>query len=86
VTVTNTGTAAINGWTVQWAFDGNQAISNAWNATVTQSGKTVTAVNMSYNSTIAAGSNAQFGFQASYSGTNAVPAQFTVNGTVCAKA
>jgi len=40
---------------------------------------------MSYNGTIAANGNVQFGFQAAYSGTNAVPAQFTLNGTACTK-
>jgi len=85
LTVTNTGSSAINGWTVKWTFGGNQAISNSWNATVTQSGQAVTAVNMSYNGTIAANGNVQFGFQAAYSGTNGVPAQFTLNGTACTK-
>ncbi|MFG2040417.1 cellulose binding domain-containing protein [Dactylosporangium sp. NPDC048998] len=85
VTVTNTGATAITGWTLKWTFGGNQAIGNTWNATVTQSGQAVTAVNMPYNATIAARDNVQFGFQAAYSGANAVPAQFTLNGTACAK-
>jgi cellulase/cellobiase CelA1 len=86
VTVTNAGTAPITGWTLKWTFAGNQTVSNAWNATVTQSGTALTATNVSYNATIPAGGNTQFGFQASYTGTNAVPAQFTLNGTACAKA
>ncbi len=86
MTVTNTGASAINGWTLKWTFGGNQTVSNAWNATVTQSGQTVTAVNMSYNGIIAAHGNVQFGFQATSNGANAVPAQFALNGTVCAKA
>jgi cellulase/cellobiase CelA1 len=86
VTVTNTGPAAITGWSLKWTFGGNQAVSNAWNAAVTQSRPAVTAVNMSYNATIAARGNVQFGFQAAYSGANAVPAQFTLNGAVCARA
>ncbi|MFI5910959.1 cellulose binding domain-containing protein [Dactylosporangium sp. NPDC051541] len=85
VTVTNTGTAPITGWTLKWTFAGNQTVSNAWNATVTQSGTALTATNASYNATIPAGGNTQFGFQASYTGTNAVPAQFTLNGAACAK-
>jgi hypothetical protein len=85
VTINNTGSTALSSWSLKWTFGGNQAISNAWNATVTQSGQSVTAVNMSYNATIAAHGNVQFGFQAAYSGTNAVPAQFTLNGTACTK-
>ena len=86
VTITNNGSSGINGWTLKWSFAGNQTVSSAWNATVTQSGQGVTAVNMSYNATIAANGNVQFGFQGAYSGSNAVPAQFTLNGTACTRA
>jgi mannan endo-1,4-beta-mannosidase len=83
VTVTNNGSTTISGWTLAWTFSGNQAVSNAWNATVTQSGQRVSATGMPYNATIPVHGNAQFGFQASYSGTNAAPAQFTLNGSTC---
>ena len=63
VTVTNTGTAAVNGWTLKWSFPGDQKVTNAWNGTVTQSGTAVTATNVSYNAAIAPGGNAQCGFQ-----------------------
>jgi cellulose 1,4-beta-cellobiosidase len=72
VTVT-AGSSAINGWKVSWTFGGNQSISNAWNATVTQSGSSVTAANASYNGSLGAGASTSFGFQASYSGSNPVP-------------
>lgn len=85
IAITNTGSTAITGWTLAWTFGGNQIISNAWNTTVTQSGPNVEAVNMSYNNTIAAHGNVQFGFQGTYSGSNAVPAQFTLNGAACTK-
>ncbi|MGN9912877.1 extracellular catalytic domain type 1 short-chain-length polyhydroxyalkanoate depolymerase [Phytohabitans sp. LJ34] len=84
VTVTNTSASAVNGWTVQWSWPGNQQVTNAWNATVTQSGTQVTARNMSYNATIAPGASVTFGFQGTYSGTNQAPARFTLNGTACA--
>ena len=74
VTVTNTGTVATKAWKVTWTWGGNQAVVNTWNATLTSSGTAVTAVNLSYNSAIAAGGNTTFGFQASFSGTNTVPA------------
>jgi len=73
VTVTNTGTAATKGWKVTWAWGGNQQITNSWNATVTSSGSSVTAVNLGYNGAIAAGGNTTFGIQASYTGSNAAP-------------
>jgi cellulose 1,4-beta-cellobiosidase len=71
--VTNTGTAATKGWKVTWTWGGNQQITNSWNATVTSSGSSVTAVNLGYNGAIAAGGNTTFGIQASYTGSNAAP-------------
>jgi len=73
VTVTNSGTAATSTWKVTWTWGGNQTITNSWNANVTQSGTGVTGTNMPYNNVIAPGGNTQFGFQASYSGSNAAP-------------
>jgi cellulose 1,4-beta-cellobiosidase len=73
VTVTNTGTLATKSWKVTWTWSGNQAIVNSWNATVTSSGTSVTAVNVAYNNAIAAGGNTAFGFQTSFSGAIAAP-------------
>ncbi|GAB3434297.1 PQQ-dependent sugar dehydrogenase [Flindersiella endophytica] len=83
VTVANTGSAPINGWTLAFGFAGNQRVTNAWNATVAQNGSTVSAQNVGYNATIAAGGSQSFGFQGTYSGTNGTPASFTLNGTSC---
>ena len=38
VTLANTGTTVWNGWTVTWTWPGDQKVTNAWNAQVTQSG------------------------------------------------
>jgi beta-glucosidase len=84
VIVTNTGPSTINGWTVQWTWPGNQQVTNGWNATVTQTGNQVTARNAAWNPTIGPNQNVTFGFQATYSGTNAAPTRFTLNGTACA--
>ncbi|MFJ2580889.1 glycoside hydrolase family 6 protein [Kitasatospora aureofaciens] len=73
VTVTNTGSAPTTSWKVTWTWPGNQQVTNGWNATVTQSGAAVSAVNASYNGTIAAGGSTGFGFQGSYSGANTAP-------------
>lgn len=67
------GTAAINGWTVTWTFANGQTISQVWNATVTSSGSTVTARNVSFNGSLAAGTSATFGFLGSWTGNNSVP-------------
>lgn len=82
VKVTNNG-PAVSGWHLQWGFAGNQQVTQGWNAKVTQSGTAVTAANETYNATLATGGSADFGFNASYSGTNALPASFTLNGVAC---
>ncbi|MFV0132716.1 glycoside hydrolase family 6 protein [Streptomyces sp. HMX87] len=82
VTVTNNG-AAKSGWSVKWSYAGDQKVANGWNAKVSQSGAAVTATNESYNAALGTGGSVSFGFQASYSGTNAVPATFTLDGVTC---
>lgn len=86
VAITNSGNSTINGWTLTWTWPGNQQVTNAWNATVTQSGSQVTARNAAHNGTIAAGARSSFGFQATYSGTNTAPATFALNGSPCTTA
>ncbi|MCX7681754.1 MAG: endo-1,4-beta-xylanase, partial [Anaerolineae bacterium] len=82
VSIRNNSAAAINGWTLAWTFPGNQQITNMWNATYTQSGASVTARNVDYNATIPAnGGTVSFGFNMTYSGANARPTSFTLNGT-----
>ncbi|HEY8463108.1 MAG TPA: carbohydrate-binding protein [Bacillota bacterium] len=83
VTIKNNSSAPINGWTLAWNFAGNQKITNLWNGTYTQSGTAVTVKNASYNSTIPAKGSVTFGFNLAYSGTNAKPTSFTLNGTAC---
>jgi cellulase/cellobiase CelA1 len=83
VTLTNTGGSALNGWTLTYAFPGNQTISNAWNGTAVQSGKNVTVTNAGWNGSLPPNGSASFGFQASYSGSNTAPAVFKVNGSTC---
>ncbi len=58
LTITNTGSAPVNGWTLRWTFPGDAAITNMWNATPTQTGRTVEARNLSHNATIAPGATA----------------------------
>ena len=83
VTVANTGTTAINGWTLAFTLPGNQTITSSWNATVTGTSGAVTVRNLSYNGAIPVGGNTSFGFQGGYTGTYASPAAFTLNGSAC---
>jgi hypothetical protein len=87
VTVTNTGSAPVSGWTLGFTFPGDQHVTNAWNASFnasfTQSGSAVTATNLSYNSSIPAGGSTSFGFEGTWSSSNASPTGFSLNGTAC---
>jgi hypothetical protein len=83
LTITNRGTDAINGWTLTYAYTGNQTLTNGWNGTWSQSGKSVTVKNASWNGTIGAGTAVTTGAQFTYSGTNTAPASYAVNGTTC---
>jgi Cellulose binding domain/Putative Ig domain len=83
VTITNTSTVTVNGWTLMFSFPGDQKITSAWNASVTQSGASVTAVNMSYNAAIAPSGNVQFGFQGTWTANDTSPSAFAVNGIAC---
>jgi endo-1,4-beta-xylanase len=83
IAIKNNGTAAINGWKLAFSYAGNQKITNIWNATYTQNGTAVTFSNLSYNTAIVAGGSVTFGFNISYSGSNAKPTSFTLNGQAC---
>ncbi|HET9896475.1 MAG TPA: glycoside hydrolase family 6 protein [Streptosporangiaceae bacterium] len=80
--VTNLG-SPITSWTLTFSFTGNQTVTNGWNGNWSQSGKTVTVTNASYNGSLATGGSAQPGAQFAYSGTNLNPATFTLNGVQC---
>ncbi|MER6463751.1 glycoside hydrolase family 6 protein [Streptomyces sp. NPDC001228] len=82
VTVTN-NSAAKSSWAVKWSYAGNQKVTSFWNSRITQSGTAVTAANETYNGTLATGGSVSFGFNGSYSGTNALPASFTLDGVTC---
>ncbi|WP_308190712.1 cellulose binding domain-containing protein, partial [Streptomyces sp. HPF1205] len=83
VVVGNTGSTPVNGWTLGFSFPGDQKVTNAWNATVTQSGNSVTATNVSYDASIAPGATVDFGFQGTWASNDTSPSSFTLNGTAC---
>ena len=84
VTIRNNGSSAINGWTIAWTFPGNQAITNLWSGSYTQSGQSASVTNLGYNGNIPAnGGTTNFGFNANYSGANVRPTVFTLNGSPC---
>jgi len=85
VTITNTGSSTINGWTLQFTFTGGQTIREGWSATWSQQGSTVTATNLDWNRTLGPGQSTQIGFNGATTspGNNPNPTSFTLNGTAC---
>ncbi|MEU4159802.1 cellulose binding domain-containing protein [Actinoplanes sp. NPDC026670] len=73
VTVSNGSSSASTGWTATFTYTNGQTVSQAWNATVTQSGATVTARNVDWNGRLTAGGTASFGFLATSTGVNTNP-------------
>ncbi|KAB1151706.1 PHB depolymerase family esterase [Micromonospora sp. AMSO12t] len=84
VTVTNTGTTTVDGWSLAFTLPAGQSITNGWNATYAPTSGAVTARNVSYNATIAPGTSVSVGFQATHTGDTGRPASFTLNGATCA--
>jgi hypothetical protein len=82
ITVTN-GATALTSWALTWHYAGNQSVTSGWNATVRQTGTAVTAESLPYNAALPAGGVVSFGLQGTYSGTNAEPVDFALNGVAC---
>jgi hypothetical protein len=85
VDITNTGTDAIDGWTLAFNWPtGWQQMSSGWNGTWTQEGTLVKVTSLPGAGKLAAGGGStNVGFVANYSGPNVLPGAFTLNGTVC---
>ncbi|MFY1583970.1 cellulose binding domain-containing protein [Micromonospora sp. WMMD734] len=83
VTIRNTGTTAVNGWSLRWSFANGQQLSQSWGVTYTQSGAQVTASSAGWNGLLSPGASVGFGFLSSWSGSNAKPTAFTLNGQTC---
>ena len=83
LTIANTATSAINGWTLTFTFPGDQHITTAWNGTASQTGENVTITNASYNGSIPAGGSTSTGFQGTWTSSDSPPTVFTLNGATC---
>ncbi|MET9012537.1 PHB depolymerase family esterase [Streptomyces olivaceoviridis] len=83
VTVTNTGTTALNGWKLGFTLPAGQTITNGWNATFSPNSGAVTATNAAYNATLAPGASVTIGYQATHTGDSAAPAAYRLNGSAC---
>jgi hypothetical protein len=79
ITITNTGTTTINGWTL--AFNFAPAITDIWNAQiVSQNGNDYMVENASWNAAIAPGQSINFGFTAEPDDPGTGPTNYLLNG------
>ena len=84
LTIANTGSTSINGWSLVFTLPSGQTITSGWNATYTPTTGQVTARNMSYNGVINPGTSVgSIGFQATHTGNTAKPTLFALNGNPC---
>ena len=84
VTLVNQSNSPVTNWTISWEVAPGNTIANAWNASCSLSGTTLTCTNKDYNATIGAnGGSANFGAQLNMNaGPAPRPTTFTVNGVV----
>ncbi|XTZ17291.1 extracellular catalytic domain type 1 short-chain-length polyhydroxyalkanoate depolymerase [Micromonospora echinospora] len=83
LTITNTSTSAVDGWSLVFTLPGGQVITSGWNASYAPSSGQVTARNLAHNAAIPVNGSITVGFQATHTGDAAGPSAFTLNGTPC---
>ncbi|WP_211294755.1 cellulose binding domain-containing protein, partial [Streptomyces glaucescens] len=83
ITIRNTGTAGINGWTLAFAFPDGQTITNMWGGTPAQDGTAVTVAAASYTAGIPTSGSVTLGFTGTRAAANTAPTAFALNGTAC---
>ncbi|GII30848.1 cellulose binding domain-containing protein [Planotetraspora mira] len=79
-TITNTGSAALSGWTVEFDLPAGSSVGSYWDALLTKSGNHYSFKNREYNGTLAPGASAAFGWVSTGTG---VPANCKLNGASC---
>ncbi|MDG9716817.1 PQQ-dependent sugar dehydrogenase [Streptomyces sp. DH24] len=84
LTVTNTGSTPVNGWTLEFPIAFGQTIVSDWNTDLTQLSNVITATNASHNATIAPGASITLGYLAEHTGDTSPPPRFMLNGDACA--
>ncbi|MFG2734970.1 cellulase family glycosylhydrolase [Streptomyces harbinensis] len=84
IVIRNTGTSAINGWSLAFAFPSGQTVTSMWGGSVTQSGGSVTVTPAAYTATIPPGGSVSIGFLGSKGSANNAPTGFTLGGSACA--
>jgi hypothetical protein len=86
VTIGNTGTTAINGWTLVFTLPAGQTVvgSSGWGVSgIRQDGQVVTITNAPWDALINPGASVSIGFQGTWTTNSGVPTAFTLNGAAC---
>jgi hypothetical protein len=86
VAIGNTGTTAINGWTLVFTLPAGQTIvgNSGWGVSgIRQDGQVVTITNASWDALINPGASVSIGFQGTWTTNSGVPTAFTLNGAAC---
>jgi glucuronoarabinoxylan endo-1,4-beta-xylanase len=87
ITIKNGGTSTLSNWKLTWSFANGQNVTSSWNGAVSQNEADVTVseqAEQAWEDIPAGGSYSGFGFNGAWDGvTNAVPTDFSLNGTPC---
>lgn len=81
VTVTNSGSTPVNGWTLEFDLPTGDAVTSSWDADVTRAGQHYTAKNKSWATTLAPGASLTWGYVAT--GSFKSPTTCSINGVAC---
>ncbi|MEU7572833.1 cellulose binding domain-containing protein [Micromonospora sp. NPDC049240] len=73
VTVRNSGTTPIAGWTLTWTYPDGQRIAQLWSGTYTQTGSAVTVTDAGWNGNLGVGASTTVGFTATAPNGNRTP-------------
>lgn len=74
VTVSNTSTTTLNGWTVRWTYSGGQGFEGApWNGRLVSPAPNVAISNVDWNRSLAPNATTSFGFNATGTAPNPAP-------------
>ena len=86
MSISNTGTTPISGWTLTWSFADGQTITSSFNGNFTQTGANVSVQSRFYDGNIPPASTLgiDVGFVGAWNNiTNSIPTSFALNGTTC---
>lgn len=87
VMLTNTGPTPVEGWTLAYDLPAGAQVTSGWNAGWSQSGTTVTAADLAWNTVIPPGGTVSIGTLGTHDAPTglASPTAFTLDGATCSR-